>query len=169
MIWFSDPLCVTQTNKKSYRQKSNRFTHFVKEASQLWFQMKWISFCFFSDSLYLLYFYSYRCWFLIERKYISTFHSALRVKCDSFRVVLVLFTLTSWFGLCWYIGVTIHFEVLFVFMKSTFVRYKKLYFHFFLSVPINVMVSVSFSRCLSKLCFLLLQNVTVCGTKKGYT
>lgn len=39
-------------------------------------------------------------------------------------------------------------------------------FSFFLSVQINVIVSISFFRCLNKMCFLQIQGVQVCG-KKG--
>ena len=37
---------------------------------------------------------------------------------------------------------------------------------FFLSVQFNVIVSISFFRCLNKMCFLQIQGVQVCG-KKG--
>lgn len=40
--------------------------------------------------------------------------------------------------------------------------------YFFLSVQINVIVSISFFRCSNKMCFLQIQGVQVCGIKKGY-
>lgn len=39
-------------------------------------------------------------------------------------------------------------------------------FSFFLSVQINVIVSISFFRCLNKMCFLQIQGVQVCGIKR---
>lgn len=72
--------------------------------------------------------------FFIERKYISTFHPALKVKCILFVCCTGFVHIKNWVWFCWTVEVwwilMIHLGVWFVFMKSTFVKYKVVFSSF---------------------------------------
>lgn len=103
--------------------------------------------------------YTYCCCFIIRRKLIFIWH--WKKNAFGFCTVIVLFTLGA------YLIQLFNKVYDFIWSISTHgINICVVWSCIFLSVQINVIVSISFSRCLNKMCFLQIQSVQVCGIKR---